>query len=354
MARLFRRGQRWYAWVPKPGGGTRKVATNCTDKRAAEKRAAELEREALDPAAGKAARVTVEEMANEYIDSRARRGRSLGTLHHYTVKLSNVVHLMPVRLADVDAAACEQYINMRRRKVQQTTIKKELRALKAVLVHARRLGLYARDPDAVIPELEETYKPRSRALTPWELVALVRALPEHRAAHVVLIVCTGARWSEASRSVEPQLVPGSDEVVAVRLRGTKTRAADRVVPIPSPLRSALAWALERLGQAPPNGWSNVRRDLAAVCASLGVAPVTPNDLRRTFGTWLRAWGVSPDVIGAAMGHTTSRMVERVYGRLSPADLGALIEARTGGLLMGGETAETGPSEGPTANEEDHG
>lgn len=54
--------------------------------------------------------------------------------------------------------------------------------------------------------------------------------------------------------------------------------------------------------------------------------------------------MSPDVIGAAMGHTTSRMVERVYGRLSPADLGALIEARTSGLLTGGDAAETGPSE----------
>lgn len=345
MARIFRRGQYWYAWVPKPGGGTRKVATNCTDKRAAEKRAAELEREALDPSAGKAARVTVEEMANEYIESRARRGRAAGTLHHYTVKLSNIVALMPKRLADVDAAACENYIHLRRRKVQQTTVKKELRALKAVLVHARRLGLYARDPDAVIPELEETYKPRERALQPLELVALVNALPEARAAHAVLIVATGARWSESLRFE-------SGDVAAdgrVHLRGTKTAGARRTVPVPPPLRPLLAWALRRL-PAPVARWGNVRRDLAAACAGAGIPPVTPNDLRRTFGTWLRAWGVSPDVIGAAMGHTTSRMVERVYGRLSPADLGSLIEARTRGLLMGGDAAETGSAEGPSDSE----
>jgi len=346
MARLFRRGKHWYAWVPKPGGGTRKVATHCTDKRAAEKRAAELEREAVDPAAGKAARVSLEEMANEYIESRARRGRSAGTLHHYTVKLSNVVHLMPARLADLDAAACEQYIALRRRKVQQTTIKKELRALKAVLVHARRLGLYLRDPDAVIPELEETYKPRSRALEPLELVALVNALPEARAAHAVLIVATGARWSESLRFAPEDAGAG---LVVVRLHGTKTLAADRTVPVPPPLRPLLAWALCRL-PSPVARWGNVRRDLAAACELAGIAPVTPNDLRRTFGTWLRAWGVSPDVIGAAMGHTTSRMVERVYGRLSPTDLGALIEARTRGLLMGGDTAESGSSEGPSDNE----
>lgn len=343
MARLFRRGGVWYAWVPRAGGGTRKVSTNCTDKRAAEKRAGQLEREALDPSASKAARLTLESMANEYIESRARRGRAQGTLHHYTVKLSNVVALMPERLADVDAAACEHYITLRRRKVQQTTIKKEMRALKAVLRHARRLGLYERDPDAVIPELEETYKPRERALAPLELVALVNALPSARAAHVVLIVATGARWAESLRFRAEDARSDS----TVLLRGTKTRAAFRLVPVPPPLRGALAWALERLGEAPVAGWSNVRRDLALVCADLGIPPVTPNDLRRTFGSWLRAWGVSPDLIGTAMGHTTSRMVERVYGRLSPADLGRLLEERTGGLLMGGESVGLGSPGSPT-------
>jgi integrase len=345
VARLFRRGGIWYAWVPVRGGGTRKVSTQCTDKRAAEKRAAELEREAVDPAAGKAARVTVEEMANEYIESRARRGRAQGTLHHYTVKLSNVVALMPARLADVDAEVCERYITQRRRKVQQTTIKKELRALKAVLVHARRLDLYARDPDAVIPELEETYRPRTRVLGHLELVALVNALPEARAAHAVFIVATGARWSESMR-----VQSGDVEGYRAFLRGTKTLVARRHVPVPPVLRGALAWALARLPLPVPR-WTNVRRDLAAACASAGIPPVTPNDLRRTFGSWLRAWGVTPDLIGAAMGHTTSRMVERVYGRLSPADLGALIEARTTGLLMGGEPAKTSQS-GTTGDTDD--
>lgn len=349
MARLFRRGRHWYAWVPKPGGGTRKVATNCTDKRAAEKRAAELEREAVDPAAGKAARVTLAEMADEYIESRARRGRAAGTLHHYQVKLSNVVYLMPERLADVDAVACEQYINMRRRKVQQTTIKKELRALKAVLVHARRLGLYLRDPDVVIPELEETYRPRSRALSPLELVALVNALPAPRAAQVVFIVATGARWAESLR-VQSGDVAG--DLSTVFLRGTKTLGARRDVPVPGVLRGALGWAMGHLPLPVPQ-WSNVRRDLAAACAAAGLDPVTPNDLRRTFGTWLRAWGVTPDAIAVAMGHTTSRMVERVYARLSPADLGRLMEERTRGLLMGGDTAETGRSEGPAGNGEEN-
>ncbi len=73
-------------------------------------------------------------------------------------------------------------------------------------------------------------------------------------------------------------------------------------------------------------WINVRRDLRAAWARAGVLPVSPNDLRRTFGTWLRQQGVDPSLIAPAMGHADSRMVERVYGRLPPEDLRSQIAA----------------------------
>jgi hypothetical protein len=75
-------------------------------------------------------------------------------------------------------------------------------------------------------------------------------------------------------------------------------------------------------------------------------------------------GVTPDLIGAALGHTTSRMAELVYGRIGPADLDRLITERNpglslsgvtspvmGGLLMGGDMAETGGSGVVTENPE---
>ncbi len=242
---------------------------------------------------------------------------------------------MPVRLADVDAAACERFIESRLQEgAAQTTVKKELRALGATLRHARRSGLYERDPAAVIPELEETYRPRERALTPWELVGLVGALPPARAAHVVFIVCTGARWSESTRA-RLEDVAGS----MVMLRGTKTKRALRTVPVPPTMRGALGWALANAEgalvlHAP---WGNVRRDLAVACAAIGIAPVTPNDLRRTFGTWLRMSGLTPDLIGIAMGHADGRMAERVYGRIGPADLDRLITERAPAMLPSAPT-----------------
>jgi excisionase family DNA binding protein len=57
--------------------------------------------------------------------------------------------------------------------------------------------------------------------------------------------------------------------------------------------------------------------------------VSPNDLRRTLATWLRQAGVEPQLIGAMLRHTDSRLVERVYGRIPADDLGRLIDARSG-------------------------
>jgi Phage integrase family len=96
-------------------------------------------------------------------------------------------------------------------------------------------------------------------------------------------------------------------------------------------------------------WENVRRDLDVACVRIerrlnpGVdhgpnkgskwaravppkpfASVSPNDLRRTCGTWLCAQGVPPHLIAPLMGHKDSRMVERVYGRLPVDDLAKRI------------------------------
>jgi hypothetical protein len=60
-----------------------------------------------------------------------------------------------------------------------------------------------------------------------------------------------------------------------------------------------------------------------------LAHCSPNDLRRTCATWLRAEGVSPHLLAPVLGHTTSYMAERVYARLKPADLAARLRAELG-------------------------
>jgi hypothetical protein len=48
--------------------------------------------------------------------------------------------------------------------------------------------------------------------------------------------------------------------------------------------------------------------------------VTPNDLPRTFASWLVQAGESLFVVATLLGHSSTRMVERVYGRLDAAAL----------------------------------
>lgn len=320
-ARLKKRKSIWYARVHDPARGTTVlVSTGCTDKKAAELRAAQLEREHVDPTYAAAHQTTVRDACESFAESRVARGRSEGTLHHYKVKLGHVVRLLPRTLAHVDAAACEAYLERRFQEgAAQTTIKKELRALGATLRHARRSGTYHRDPAMVIPELADTYRPRERFLTMAEFEMLKKHLRADRAAHVVLIVCTGARWS-------PSLAwqPGDVTRTKALIRGTKTAGSYRTVPIPKRLQKHVAWALRRCS-FPLHPWSNVRHDLEAACKALKITHVTPNDLRRTFATWLRQRGVSPADIGLALGHTTSRMVERVYGRMGTEDLRAAMD-----------------------------
>jgi integrase len=104
-------------------------------------------------------------------------------------------------------------------------------------------------------------------------------------------------------------------------------------------------------------WANVRHDLRSACerasrtqiakavAGLGrdataeelaelergyaIAPVSPNDLRRTCATWLRQHQTEPHLIGAVLGHKDSRMAERVYGRIPVESLGAALGQRVG-------------------------
>jgi hypothetical protein len=58
--------------------------------------------------------------------------------------------------------------------------------------------------------------------------------------------------------------------------------------------------------------------------------VTLNDLRRTFASWSVQAGTPAKVIANLMGHTSTRMVDLVYGRVGPNDYDAAIARLPGG------------------------
>lgn len=320
--RFYKRGAKWWcSWTE--GGRTVRRTTGCTTRRAAEILGARWERERADPAYHAANTATLGAEARTFLDECKADRLKAGTLNMYDCKVSHVCRLLGsgTRLAAITPEMVIAYIAQRRTEgAADSTIYKEWVALRGILKSARHRRRYARDPGALKPpRFSPGYEPRSRFLS-WEevgLLCLSGVLSDERARAVAFIVATGCRRAEF-RAAQP----GDTDVTVVRIRGTKTEASARTIPVPQAMRPLLEFAMTGL---PFDGWTNARRDLAEACAELGIEPVTFNDLRRTFASLLVQEGVAPHLVGKLMGHTTSAMVERVYGRHTTEALAALVD-----------------------------
>jgi len=223
---------------------------------------------------------------------------------------------------------------------------------------AKRRGLWAGDTDVLFPEqFGSGYVPKERFLEQDELQKLLGVLAPDRAARVAFIVATSACWSETERAQRMHI---PDDLLEVFIDCTKRKDRKRRFQIVTPeqrglLRYAMTHAQGTDGRLFTR-WGNVRRDLIDACEDAGIAPCSPNDLRRTFGTWLHAAGVPPDLIAAQMGHADSRMVERVYGRLPGKQLRERLFAATGGTddchVCATDSAGTAGIGGPAENSTD--
>ncbi len=334
--RLFKRGRIWYSQFYDAAGARIQRSTRCHDKKAAETLARNWEREAADPDYARAAKATLSDAIGLLLvdcEELVRAGkRSPETLSFYKTKAGHLIRLLetsssgqyvPLSLTALRARDADNYVSERRREgVSENTISKELVALRAALKRARRAGLWRGDPAEVCPiGFAPEYKPRTRWLTQHELQLLLAELTADRAARVAFIVATSACWRETERArcEDVDLDAGR-----VRIRGTKRPGRRRLVPLVSPEQRTLAAYAMRYAEGSQGAlfrpWSNARRDLREACQRADIDPCSPNDLRRTFATWLHAAGATPDLLAPLMGHSDTRMVERVYGRLSVSDL----------------------------------
>jgi integrase len=187
------------------------------------------------------------------------------------------------------------------------------------------------------------YVPRTTYLTPDQFAALVQHLVparpaqrkradlrereerrNRRALYCMLIALASPRAASSRRCAGSTSTSRAASCASRRAR----RSARRRDP-----PGARPW-LEAL--APGTGpviepWTNVGRDLPRACERAGVPRCTPNDLRRTFASWLVQAGTSLLVVSRLLGHSSTRMVDLVYGQLDEATLAAAIAAAAGRL-----------------------
>jgi integrase len=166
------------------------------------------------------------------------------------------------------------------------------------------------------------YKPKERKLSEREIAKLLSKLPAKRAGLTAFLLATGATYPSELADLRKGDVDKRRWMV--RLRGTKRESRDRFVPI---VEFARPWLTRSLEHMPFEPWTNIRRDLHRACDAIGIAHCSPNDLRRSVASLMRARGVEPQLIGAFLGHNDSRMAERVYGRITPEQLAHLLGQR---------------------------
>jgi integrase len=325
MASLFKRGEIWWASFRDERGTRHRVSTAQRNRTLARTAARQLERDHLESGSRPAPLSVIDSLAMN-LAGLERRGRAEGTIDFTRKKAKHLARLLgTVDVNDLTLRRVEQYCDARRAEgASKATIGKELGVLRQSLRRAAKYKVSGRpvfrgSADELIPEgIIGSYTPRDRALTREEYARLRAALPEKRRIYLDAFLSIATRDSELYRIrvCDLHLVPPG----TIRLPGKKTLASDTYLPLSDDLRVALA---EHVRGMPADAsvfpwWKNVRRDLAYHCARIGIPRVSPNDLRRTFATWLAEAGVPEAVTASLLRHASSAMVRRVYVKVGVA------------------------------------
>lgn len=294
----------WWA-VYYADGKRIRCSTGLTDRRAAEEWLKQREREAVDlsPVSKKA---LLSEALTKIVQS---HGIGDNTKRMYVQRGAQIMETLgDVNLFELTRDDVHRHIGMRLgKKISRSTVHKEIITIK------RCLEIVGAPVDCTRKlEFKFVYKPRSRWLTFNEYIALTLRLPDRKKIWVTLACYTGGRRSE----VDSMLCEDVDfERNSIRIRGTKTADSDRIIPMHNTLRTILLFDNVHNRKGPIVGlWQRVNADLKAACERANIAPASPNDLRRTFCSWMMQAGLSANVVRRLMGHTSTKMIDLVYGQ----------------------------------------
>jgi len=260
-------------------------------------------------------------------------------------------------LSDLTREAVERYIASRLSEGAHThSIHKELVVLRGAIASAKTRGRY-HGPADLVPQFSAGYTPRKSYLTfdQFELLAQHVVPPVRQNAGAAaraswerrrqsrLFYCMLIAFGSPRRCGELEALRWEQHIDLGRgvMHIPKGKTVGRPIAIHPMLRPWLE--ILHAGSGPlVQRWRNVGRDLPAACERAEVPRCTHNDLRRTFASWLVQGGTPLMVVARLLGHSSTRMVDLVYGQLDePTLLGAM--ARMPGWDAGG--TRTAPSRG---------
>lgn len=194
----------------------------------------ELKRQELNQRQIKEKNITVGEYIPNCIDT-YKQGQSETTREQYRKLIHRGItaHIGEYRLIDVTPEVCQKVLNKHSGK-SKTQINYIYTGLRFIFSHALADGYILDNPTEYLKKPKGTHNPR-RALTPLERETLIAVAKTERKYHCFLLMLfCGCRPGEACEC------KGSDISIRdgkpwLHIRGTKTRNADRYVPIPKEL-----------------------------------------------------------------------------------------------------------------------
>lgn len=246
-------------------------------------------------------------------------------------------HLRPDHIT---RTLCRGYIAKRRAQEKSDgTIRSELTYLRA--------ALRWHDPRTkAIIELPPNPPPRERYLQRAEYVRLLNSANDpHVRLFIILALATAGRMT-AILELTWDRVLFDDGVIRLALGGEKRRKGRANVPITSMARTALEQAVairtcDHVIEYAGRPVLNIRKGFATAAVAAGVPWCTPHVLRHTAAVWMAESGTPMAEIAQYLGHSDSRLSERVYARFSPAYLRKAASALDGPFVPS-NTAHTSP------------
>ena len=292
----------WYA-VETRDGRTYRRSLRTQDRDIATQRLADLR--------SSGPRVTVAEIMQAYLTEKDATAAASDRLHYAWDRLRETFG--PLRPDQVTREGCRTYAAKRRKQgVADSTIQKELRTLRAAL------RWHDRNTPAQF-DMPSSAPPKNRSLTRKERDRLVKAATApHVRLFVILAVGTASR-SEALLSLTWDRVDFARKQIALGEGRGKGRAT---VPMTTGVHDALVearalatsnYVIEYAGDRV----RSIKKGFAAACKRARLEDVTPHTLRHTAAVWMAEAGRPMSEIAQYLGHSDSRVTERVYARYSP-------------------------------------
>ena len=223
-----------------------------------------------------------------------------------------------LRPDQVNREACRRYIEARRRSgVGDGTIHTEMTYLRAALMWKDKNGPW----DVEMPSKPP---PRDLHLSRAQYAALVKAASSDHIRLFIILALTTAGRSAAILELTWDRVDFARGIIRLG-EGEQRRKGRATVPMTDSARAALMEAAKARTSDFVIEWgggkvTSIRKGFAAAAKAIGVPWCTPHVMRHTAAVWMAEARVPMSEIASYLGHSDSRITERVYAKYHPDSL----------------------------------